>query len=216
MPNEVSFVIEFFCWLPFRFDCDSSRRHVCVCIRLCVRVAGGWEFIYDYVSHLVGEPGSHSGVQMHIGHFGAHVDKYIRRTSGENVKGFFSGRSLRTFIQSGTAMWMMTLSTEASQPCCDVPVIGCDGTPIGIPGDKAHWMEPVWVPSERETTFISHLIHLNFTLVFSVLLFLPPSCSFWEGFIVLTVSTLLCSLSCARVQVKPRRAKCGRSDEIVQ
>ena len=142
------------CNVPLFNACDERTNSLFSLIVQCLLLivfsvvcAGGWELIYDFVSHLVGEASDHKGVPMHIGHFGNHVNGSIKRLFGDKVKGFFIPRNWRTFVQSGTALWLRSLGMMASAACCDVPVIGCDGTPIGIPNHSISAVDSVWQPT---------------------------------------------------------------------
>jgi len=107
---------------------------------------GGWELAYDYFTHITGEKGKFSGVPMHVGHYRDAMDARIQVTN-PGVAGFFSARKWRTFIHSALALRMASLSPTTREPCCDLRVIGGDGTGIGIPLKNVA-IDPVWSPLE--------------------------------------------------------------------
>ena len=74
---------------------------------------------------------------MHIGHM---AGLYRSRTSSK-----VSNHVFRRLIQSGTSMWLKSLGPL--QPCCSVPLVGGDGTFIGIPlRNIPDDVKPVWEP----------------------------------------------------------------------
>ena len=116
--------------------------------------AGGWELIFDMMDHLFGVKGGHSGVAMHLGHYVGNAESEIERLRGKSVtKGFFSNENFRAFIQSGVALWSQSLPAGARVRCCDLSVIGSDGTPIGIPLQQVLSVPPVWKPPDGEFSF---------------------------------------------------------------
>jgi hypothetical protein len=111
---------------------------------------GGWEIIYDLLNHLLGEANKFAGVEMHLGHFRSHVETRIQQ-SNPGAAGFFCSRSWREFIQSGTAATLTAFPNTVRQPCCDLKVIGGDGTCIGVPIANASSVQPVWRPPLQST-----------------------------------------------------------------
>jgi hypothetical protein len=111
---------------------------------LTTNATGGWELAYDYFTHITGEKGKFSGVPMHVGHFRDAMDARIQ-ASNPGVAGFFSARKWRIFIHSALALRMSSLPTTTREPCCDLRVIGGDGTGIGIPLKNVD-IDPVWAP----------------------------------------------------------------------
>ncbi len=107
---------------------------------------GGWELAYDYFTHITGEKGKFSGVPMHVGHYRDSMESRIR-INNPGVAGFFSARKWRIFIHSALALRMASLSPTTREPCCDLRVIGGDGTGIGIPLKNVA-LTPAWVPPE--------------------------------------------------------------------
>lgn len=105
---------------------------------------GGWELAYDYFTHITGEKGKFSGVPMHVGHYRDAMDARIQ-VSNPGVAGFFSARKWRVFIHSALALRMASLPPTTREPCCDLRVIGGDGTGIGIPLKNVA-IDPVWAP----------------------------------------------------------------------
>lgn len=108
-------------------------------------VSGGWEIIYNFVHHIMGEATKYSGVPMHIGHYCSHVNTQIQQ-SNPGAAGFFSPESWRMFIQSGVSARMLGMPRSVREPCCELRYIGGDGTGIGIPIASVHHIPPVWVP----------------------------------------------------------------------
>jgi hypothetical protein len=88
---------------------------------------------------------------MHLGHFRSHVQSRIQHCN-PGAAGFFSSKSWREFIQSGAAARLLALPTSVREPCCDLKLIGGDGTCIGVPIANASTVQPVWSPpaSTRE------------------------------------------------------------------
>jgi hypothetical protein len=117
--------------------------------------AGGWELAYDYFTHITGEKGKFSGVPMHVGHYRDAMDTRIQATN-PGVAGFFSARKWRTFIHSALALRMASLRAATREPCCDLRVIGGDGTGIGIPLKNVD-IDPVWAPLEPKPRSSSSL-----------------------------------------------------------
>ncbi len=101
--------------------------------------AGGYELIYDHLHHILGISGRFSGVPMHMGHHFGHL-RAVLGNSGLNHLNH------QRFLQSGVANWMASQSRVV--PCCDLDIVGGDGTAIGIPISNLKGMTPVWQPAE--------------------------------------------------------------------
>jgi hypothetical protein len=82
---------------------------------------------------------------MHLGHFRSHVETRIQQCN-PGAAGFFNARSWREFIQSGAAARLLALPSSVREPCCDLKLIGGDGTCIGVPIANASNVQPVWKP----------------------------------------------------------------------
>jgi hypothetical protein len=105
---------------------------------------GGWELAYDFFSHITGQKGKFSGVPMHVGHYRDAMEVRIQACN-PGVAGFFSPRKWRIFIHSALALRMATLPQKTREPCCELHVIGGDGTGIGVPLRNVD-IEPAWAP----------------------------------------------------------------------
>jgi hypothetical protein len=106
---------------------------------------GGWEIIYEFLNHILGEQQKYSGVSMHLGHYRSHVESQIQMRSPASG-GFFSPKSWRLFIQSGVAARLMGMPSTLREPCCELRYLGCDGTGIGVCISHVQDVTPVWVP----------------------------------------------------------------------
>lgn len=113
-------------------------------------LTGGWELVYDYFTHITGEKGKFSGVPMHVGHYRDAMEARIQ-ANNPGAAGFFSARKWRTFIHSALALRMASLPATTREPCCDLRVIGGDGTGIGIPLKNAA-INPAWAPPQPSTS----------------------------------------------------------------
>jgi hypothetical protein len=98
----------------------------------------GYEFIYDFIHHVLGEPQKFSGIAIHLGHYIAHFC---------SVSGCRATQStFRKLLQTGVCLWMQS-STQSMKRCCDLKFIGGDGTLIGIPiKNVPSGLKPVWQP----------------------------------------------------------------------
>ena len=106
--------------------------------------SGGYELIYAYLEHLFGSKAKYGGVPMHMGHMYGHLvlgSFGVQRATGWSQKLF------QRFLQSGVALWMA--SHPRVVPCCDIPLVGGDGTSIGISLRNLLDLKPVWMPSEK-------------------------------------------------------------------
>jgi hypothetical protein len=83
---------------------------------------------------------------MHVGHYRDAMDARIQMNN-PGVAGFFSPRKWRIFVHSALALRMASLPPRTREPCCDLHVIGGDGTGIGIPLRNID-IEPVWAPPD--------------------------------------------------------------------
>lgn len=97
------------------------------------------------LNHIVGRAGEFSGIPLHLGHFRSHVDERIRMNS-KLVRGFFQPKKWMMFIQSAMAARLMGLPSFVREPCCDLKVIGGDGTAIGVALGSMDDVKPVWEP----------------------------------------------------------------------
>jgi hypothetical protein len=62
------------------------------------------------------------------------------------VRGFFQPKKWMMFIQSAMAARLMGLPSFVREPCCDLKVIGGDGTAIGVTLGSMDDVKPVWEP----------------------------------------------------------------------
>ena len=65
---------------------------------------------------------------MHMGHFNDHMRHF---SYSDSFYASFAPDNWRTFLQSGVALWMSSIARL--MPCCDLKVVGGDGTSVGIP-----------------------------------------------------------------------------------
>ena len=110
--------------------------------------SGGYEIIYDYLHHILGVPGKFSGVPMHVGHSFGH----LHTTSGSKLG--WNHLNYQRFLQSGVANWMASHTRVV--PCCELDIVGGDGTAIGIPISNLKGMSPVWQPKEDTDLQVPH------------------------------------------------------------
>jgi hypothetical protein len=82
---------------------------------------------------------------MHLGHFRGHVESRIAQ-SNPGASGFFNPKSWREFMHSAVAARLMAMPPSVREPCCDLRMIGGDGTSIGVPVANVDTVEPVWKP----------------------------------------------------------------------
>ena len=113
-------------------------------------LSGGYELIYAYLDHLFGSKAKYGGVPMHMGHMYGHL--VLSAFGSPHPKGW-TQKFFQRFVQSGVALWMA--SQPRVVPCCDVPIVGGDGTSIGIPLRNLLNLKPVWMPSERSDPIFS-------------------------------------------------------------
>ena len=108
----------------------------------CACILGGYELIYRFLGHVSGKEGLFSGVSMHMGHFNTHMGHF---SYSDSVFASFAPDNWRAFLQSGVALWMSSI--ERLMPCCDLKVVGGDGTSVGIPIGNVAGLKPVWQPA---------------------------------------------------------------------
>ena len=110
-------------------------------------MTGGWELAYDYLMHVTGIREKFSGVAMHVGHYRDAMNHKIQ-SANPGVAGFFSPRKWRIFLHTALALRMASLPASTREPCCDLSVIGGDGTGIGVPLKNVLHIQPAWAPPE--------------------------------------------------------------------
>ncbi len=101
--------------------------------------------MYDVLHHIMGRAGEFSGIPLHVGHFRSHVDETIKMKN-PTVRGFFQPKKWLMFIQSAIAARLMGLPSFVREPCCELKVIGGDGTAIGVCLGSMDEVKPVWEP----------------------------------------------------------------------
>ncbi len=106
---------------------------------------GGWELAYEYLMHITGEKDAFSGVGMFVGHYRSSMDAKIQARN-PGVAGFFSENNWRLFIHSALSLRMASLPERTRGPCCDMKLLGGDGTGIGVPLASAQHITPAWAP----------------------------------------------------------------------
>jgi hypothetical protein len=132
---------------------------------------GGYELLYEYVQHVVGQEdqGSikgHRGCGMSVGHWQKHRFALVAK-GRQDFDAFFSPHQCRTFIESGVARIGLLFSNDICCPNGEInpclphtfshvsislgfDMVGGDGTAIGIPIDNVRTLSEVWVPPEGE------------------------------------------------------------------
>jgi hypothetical protein len=80
---------------------------------------------------------------MHMGHFNDHMRHF---SYSDSFYASFAPDNWRTFLQSGVALWMSSIARL--MPCCDLKVVGGDGTSVGIPIGNVAGLKPVWQPAK--------------------------------------------------------------------
>jgi len=123
---------------PEYFACTCK----CCLIFACGCILGGYELIYRFLGHVSGMEGLFSGISMHMGHFNDHLRHF---SYSESYHASFSPDNWRTFLQSGVALWMSSIARL--MPCCNLKVVGGDGTSVGIPIGNVAGLKPVWQPA---------------------------------------------------------------------
>lgn len=99
----------------------------------------GYEVIYGFIHHILGEEGKYNGVAMNVGHYSSHFCSTSRCKVSKVV--------FRKLIHTGVALWMQSFSPKTKVPCCDLAFVGGDGTFIGIPIQNVPVdVKPVWQP----------------------------------------------------------------------
>ena len=101
--------------------------------------------MFDVLNHIVGRPGAFSGIQLHLGHFRSHIEERITRVNPA-ARGFFQPKKWMIFIQSAIASRMKGLPSFVREPCCELKIIGGDGTSIGVTIANIDNVQPVWQP----------------------------------------------------------------------
>ncbi len=117
---------------------------MCVCV--CVCVAAGWEHVYDFMEHVFG-PQQSGGVPMHMGHYAKHVNSRLKGLY-PNRAGFFSNNQWIEFLTTAMCLVMMSMPAETHSACCELDMLGGDGTGIGITSKRAMEIKPIWDPPE--------------------------------------------------------------------
>jgi hypothetical protein len=85
---------------------------------------------------------------MHIGHFASH----FRMSTGCTI----TNNLMRRLLQTGITMWLRGFASSVLQPCCELSLIGGDGTFIGIPTENIpKSAQPVWEPQTLRNPIIS-------------------------------------------------------------
>lgn len=82
---------------------------------------------------------------MFVGHYQSAMEARIQ-SKNPGVAGFFSASNWRLFIHSALALRMASLPERTRGPCCNMELIGCDGTGIGVPLGSAQHIKPAWAP----------------------------------------------------------------------
>ena len=108
--------------------------------------SGGWELVYWFLKHCLGEQGLMAGVGMHMGHFFKHTRVAVPGLNGWSApeKVGFAPKKWQRFIQSALCNWLASIPNKAT-PCCLHDMIGGDGTGIGITLPNCN-MQHIWLP----------------------------------------------------------------------
>jgi hypothetical protein len=100
--------------------------------------------MYEFLDHILG-PNQSGGVAMHMGHYPKHVDSQLHALYPNRV-GFFSNNLWIEFLMTSASRWMMSLPPETHSACCELDMLGGDGTGIGITAKRALELKPIWEP----------------------------------------------------------------------
>jgi len=102
--------------------------------------------VYWFLKHVLGEKGTISGVQMHMGHFFKHTRVAVPGLNGDSrpENNGFSPKGWQKFIQSAVCNWLQSIPDKNTQ-CCAHHKIGGDGTGIGAIVENCDVQE-LWRP----------------------------------------------------------------------
>jgi hypothetical protein len=96
------------------------------------------------MEHVFG-PQQSGGVPMHMGHYAKHVNSRLKALH-PNRMGFFSNNQWIEYLTTSICLLMMSMPSETHSACCDLDIIGGDGTGIGITSKRAMEIKPIWDP----------------------------------------------------------------------
>ena len=124
-------------------------------------LAAGFEHIHEYGQHLFGYKGpdpkstGFRGVQMHMGHYHGMMNVAIQFGAKGERAGFFTNANCRKFLQSGIACWVNSFPRSTFDPCCNLSILGGDGTHIGVPLKNSIDIVDVWKSSNPRQPCVS-------------------------------------------------------------
>lgn len=83
---------------------------------------------------------------MHMGHYCKHVNRQMRGLRPNRAQ-FFANNKWIEFLMTSLSLWMQSLPPETHAACCELDILGGDGTGIGITAKKAMELTPIWEPT---------------------------------------------------------------------
>lgn len=109
-------------------------------------LAAGYEHVFEFANWIFGHGTGHSGVRMNILHWQENITARYQDEHSTRAPFFRSPQKCRDFIQSGVACWTCSIPAEATNACCDLDVVGGDGTHIGVSSKQVMRMSSIWMP----------------------------------------------------------------------
>ena len=92
---------------------------------------------------------------MNIRHWQDNVSGRYQQDGNATRQPFFSSPlKCRIYIQTGIASWSCSVPVSASNPCCDLDVIGGDGTHIGVSAKQVMKMPSIWIPDKDRDSYL--------------------------------------------------------------
>lgn len=114
-------------------------------MQLCSDSAG-YEHLFDFMHWIFGSSTGHSGIRMNIKHWQDNMTSNYQDVSKSRMPFFESASKGRAFVQTGVSSWSCSIPREASSPCCNLAVVGGDGTHIGVSAKQVMKMSSIWEP----------------------------------------------------------------------
>jgi hypothetical protein len=114
----------------------------------------GYEHIYEFVDWIFAEGTGYSGTRLNIRRWQDNTSNRYQLGDRSRKPFFSSPAKCRMYIVTGVARWTLAIPGNASRSCCNMDILGGDGTHIGVSSRQGLHLTSIWEPTRPRDSYI--------------------------------------------------------------